>query len=72
MEIEGFNPKEAYQRIIMGYKYVIVITVFLPLLLFYPFSKSSYGFNKGQIYNQGGAYNSYIGKSFYITGAICY
>ncbi len=22
--------------------------------------------------NQGGAYNSYIGKSFYITGAICY
>ena len=46
------TAKEAYKRIIMGYRYVIVVTVFLPLLLFYPFSKSSYGFNKGQIYNK--------------------
>jgi hypothetical protein len=36
----------------MRFKDIIVITVFLPLLLFCPFSKSSYGFNKGQIYNK--------------------
>ena len=36
----------------MRFKHIIVIAVFLPFLLFYPFSKSSYGFSAGQVYNK--------------------
>jgi hypothetical protein len=36
----------------MRFKHIIVIALFLPVLLSYPFSKSSYGFNKGQVYNK--------------------